>query len=143
MRSFLRIGWLLLIATTLAAQEQTLADLLQEHKIPLPSDPNIHVKDRPAITLMPLETDDEFALAYRLAHADGGLYGPIQFIRYDKHTDRWAHLEVGLPKFEFQGEVHVECNGMVGGLERQFGRYLINVELSPSAICTILLHANN
>lgn len=86
MREFLNLVTLLLLAAMATGQDQTLADFLQQHKIPLPSDPLIHVNDRPAITLMPFETDNEFALAYRLAHADGGLYGP-----HPVHTLRQAH----------------------------------------------------
>lgn len=140
MRRLLELAFVLLSVAALHGQDQTLADFLQEHKIPLPSTPHIHVNDRPAKTLMPLETDDEFALAYRLAHADGGLYGPIQFIRYDKHTDRWASLTVDQPKFRFQGEMEVPCAGMVGGLKYEHSRYFISVELTPSAGCEIILN---
>lgn len=139
MRQFLNLAVFLLLAIAASGQDQTLADFLQEHKIPLPSDPHIHVNDRPAKTLIPLETDEEFALAYRLAHPDGGLYGPIQFIRYDKHMDRWTSVTVDQPKFRFQGEMEVPCTGMVGGLKYEHSHYFISVELSPSAGCEIIL----
>lgn len=73
----------------------------------------------------------------------GGSTGPIQFIRYVKHTDKWAHLEVGLPEFRFQGGLQTQCNGMVGSLKYDFGRYMIGVELSPSAGCMILLRPDH
>ena len=138
MRKFLNLPIFLLFAIVAIGQDQTLADFLQEHKIPLPSDPHIHVNDQPAKTLMPLETEDEFALAYRLVH-DGTLYGPVQFIRYNKHTDRWTSLDVGPPEYRFQATVDTHCDGMVGGMTKNFGRYVIKVQLNPSAGCDILV----
>jgi hypothetical protein len=142
MRSAFVVSLCLLVAHVASAQGRSLADLLQRYGIPLPSDQRIRLNDVPSNDT-PLNTDAEFAFAYRLTTLEGGLSGPVQFIRYDKRRMQWTQVTIAGSKFNFQQRLEVPCEGMVGEVEHQLDSYFIGMEISPSAECTLVLREDS
>ncbi len=142
MRSAFVVSFCLLVAHVVSAQGRSLADILRRYGVPLPSDQRIRLNDVP-LDDWPLNTEAEFAFAYRLPTLKGGLSGPVQFIRYDKRRMQWTELTIAGPKFNFQQRLEVPCEGRVGEVEHELDSYFIGMEISPSAECTLVLREDS
>lgn len=128
----------LLWSIAACAQDQTFADLLRQHGIPFPpaSIPhlNAHLWNNP----YPIDTAEQFAVAYHLSGSNGNAQPGTFLTVYDKQTGVWKHAELKATE-KFQDRIEVPCEGQLGEPQYALDHYFISAELSPSAACTFVL----
>ncbi|MBV8052917.1 MAG: hypothetical protein JOZ80_17140 [Acidobacteriaceae bacterium] len=126
-----------------AQQELTLADvLLGENIPPLPiTIPDLHSEITSYATL---NDDKEFVVGYYLLDPAerNALKTPLLITRFDKQTNEWSHVALsGVKVKALEGhDIESDCLGSVSAIERHNGNYYLNLHLTPSASCTLILN---
>jgi hypothetical protein len=132
----------LIMGTISAQQKPTLADVLKQEGIPSPpvSIPNSSAR---ITSFSKLNDDHEFLIAYYLDNPKNELRFPLFLTHFDKQSGRWRHVELtGLKVNIFAGTDHQpsgDCLGSVLNIERNRTLYYLNLHLTPSASCLVIL----
>ena len=133
---------LLALAPFAASQQaETLADVLKREAIPLTASiPNLNARITSYATL---NDDQEFLIAYYLLGEDDALRAPLYLARFQKKTRHWQHKSLTDVKLGFFEESpqksEIDCLGSVLGIQRDHARYYLDLHLSPSASCLLVL----
>jgi hypothetical protein len=137
-------GFALFLANCLLAQqEQTLAGVLQREDIPVPP---ISLRDAQSeiTSYATLNDDKEFVIGYYLVDLlnRSALKPPLLLTRFDKQTKEWSHVALSGIKVKALADSDLEhdCLGSISGIERHNGDYYLNLHLTPSASCTLVLN---
>jgi len=132
---------LVLAPFTAAQQPETLANALKRESIPVAASiPNLNAR----ITSYAILNDDrEFLIAYYLLEQDNALHAPLYLTRFQKKARRWQHKSLTGVKLGFfeesQQKSQVDCLGSVLSIQRDHARYYLNLDLTPSAGCLLVL----
>jgi len=127
----------------LAQQDQALADVLERAGIPLPpiGIPDLHSEITSYATL---DDNREFVIGYYLVDplARNALKPPLLLARFDKQTNDWSRVALSGIKVKAleDSDTESDCLGSVSGIERHHQNYYLNLHLTPSASCTLILN---
>ena len=124
-----------------AQENQTLADALKANSVPLASIPRLNSKITSCATL---NDEDEFVIAYYLANEKdkNELRFPLYVARLEKKTGQWQNIQRDRLTLAVPGGMDfrtVDCLGSILSIERYSRGYYLNLHLTPSAGCLVVL----
>ena len=125
-----------------AEQNETLAEALRRESIPFPPVSIPHL-DSQITSYATLNDDQEFLIAYYLLARRNELRTPLFVTGFNKKTGRWRHkslADIKVKAFEERPEeLEADCLGSVLSIQRSRGRFYLDLHLSPSAGCLLIL----
>ncbi len=113
----------------------TLARLVAANCLPAPTGVNLGITVGSSARL---DLPELLVLAYREAEQRGPQ--TLRLLRFDKHERSWTQTDLAMEPLRFpwdDGEM-MPCQGSVGGLRAAGAFVLADIELSPSAGCTVV-----
>jgi hypothetical protein len=132
----------LAVGTVPAQQNPTLADVFKQEGIPSPPVSILNSTSR-IVSFSKLSDDQEFLIAYYLDNPQNELRFPLLLTQFDKRSRKWRHVGLtGLKVNIFAGTDHElpdDCLGSVLTIERNQMLYYLNLHLTPSASCLVIL----
>lgn len=139
--SVLILIWLML-SYAHAQHTETLAEVLRRESVPLPTTavPDLN---SPITSFATLNDEREFLIAYYLVRSGDELRPPLFLTRLDKQNGAWQHRDLtGLTvkALEETDKDQVDCLGSVLGIQRDGTRYYLDLHLTPSAGCLLIVH---
>jgi hypothetical protein len=125
-----------------AQQNPTLAGILKQEGVPLPPSEIPH-RDSQVTSYAALNDDREFLIAYYLDNPENELRFPLFLTLFDKRSTKWHHVELSDVKVNiFAGtdyELPDDCLGSVLSVKRDHASYYLDIHLTPSAGCLLIL----
>jgi hypothetical protein len=135
--------FLLLTIRVYGQKDSTLGDVLTQNSVSFRSNSVSHLGD-PISSYTVLGTDREFLIAYYLTSPQNELRFPLFLARLNKRTGKWDERALTDLKVKFSAgskqENHHECLGSAMRLENRNGWYHLDLHLTPSAGCLVVLN---
>lgn len=132
----------LLPAIARGQQNETLAQVLRQNSVAVDSGAVPHHLNDAITSYATLNTKSEFLIAYYLLTADSELHSPLLLTRFDKQADKWeeASLTGSQMKLPDGTEPETDCIGSAQRFERNGNWYYLDLSLTPSAGCLMILN---
>jgi hypothetical protein len=139
---FLSVLVLLFPGRARGQQDETLAGVLAQNSVSFQSISIPHLND--AITsYTTLNTDREFLIAYYLVVPRNELHFPLLLTRLDKQSGKWQEASLTDLKVKMSEGTEPEpwdCIGSALRFERNGDWYYLDLHLTPSAGCVVILN---
>jgi hypothetical protein len=113
-----------------------LGSVLEAFCIPAPTAVDLYMP----IQYGAFNSNTEFVLALqRVPSSDSLDPNSVQIMRYDKPAKAWTRAELAGFKTEVLPRFVTSCLGVAGGVEKFGELFYVSIELSPSAVCQLVV----